>query len=66
MKAVKSFKKNYRKEEDNGENSTEYSQRDNEHLVFISSDDYANKKWFRSVALQYGLLNDGMYFLWLL
>lgn len=44
MKAVKSFKKNYRKEEDNEENTTEYSQRDNEHLVSISSDDCANKK----------------------
>lgn len=46
MKAVKSFKKNYRKGEGDGGNSIEYSQRDNEHLVSVSSDDRANGKWF--------------------
>ena len=58
MKAVKSFKKNYRNEEGDVENFIDYSQRDNEHLLSISSDDRTNGKWLHE------LLTNGMDFLW--
>lgn len=46
MRAVKSFKKNYMKDEGYGANSIDYSQKVKEHLISISSDDRGNGKWF--------------------
>lgn len=61
MKAVKSFKKNYRKEEGDVENFIDYSQRDDEHLFSISSDDCTNGKSFHELLTNgMELLTNGM------